>query len=123
MVLQWMMIALGGAIGATLRKLIQLGLDQLASYFPLGTLAVNSIGCFIAGLLLPFWPAWPSEFKGFLMAGLLGALTTYSSFAVDIVNLLNNQKTTVALYYFCLTSFSCLGLCFLGYLLGQKLAS
>ncbi|NRA44389.1 MAG: CrcB family protein [Oligoflexales bacterium] len=119
----WIYIALGGATGAMLRNLILLLLGQSAQGFPLGTFAANSLGCFIAGLLIPFWNLWPPGVKAFIMAGFLGALTTYSSFAVDIVTLITNQKAITAFFYLSLTLIICLSFCFFGYYLGQKLAA
>ncbi|MFK7822998.1 MAG: CrcB family protein [Oligoflexales bacterium] len=120
---QWFFVALGGAIGAILRGLIQHGLEQLTHNFPLGTFTVNALGCFLAGLFIPFWPLWSAGVKAFIITGFLGALTTYSSFAVDFVNLFTGQKTTVGFSYLGLTIVLCIGLCFLGYSLGQKLAT
>ena len=117
----WVCIALGGAIGAVARSIIQVLLEPLNQNFPTGTFVANAFGCFLAGILIPFWPTWPSWLKSLVMAGFLGALTTYSSFAVDIVTLASSHKMVVALGYLSLTIGLCLSLCFLGYYCGQKL--
>ena len=94
-------VASGGAIGAVLRYSVSLAVG--AGFFgvsgPLVTLAVNIagsalIGCFAAivaaGIVLP--EAW----RGFLVVGLLGALTTFSSFALDAGQLWQTKGTIMA---------------------------
>ena len=79
-------VALGGAAGSMLRYGIQ---KWGNASFPLGTLAVNILGCFIAGCL------WGISIKGLdettrllLMAGFCGGFTTFSAFSVEGVQML-----------------------------------
>ncbi len=87
-------VATGGATGAVLRFYVGL---QVLKYFPhtlpLATLLVNVVGSFIIGLLVGlFLHFTPSEIlKGFLVTGFLGALTTYSTFAIESYMLLNSS--------------------------------
>jgi CrcB protein len=95
-----LVIALGGALGAVLRY----GLSGLAyrlagEGFPWGTLAVNLSGCLAIGIL---WAAFerapvPAEWSAFLFIGLIGAYTTYSTFALESMNLLRDGETILAL--------------------------
>lgn len=58
--------------------------------FPFGTLAVNIIGCFVIGLLAQFgekYGMFSNESRAFLVIGVLGGFTTFSSFGNDTVNL------------------------------------
>jgi len=82
-------IAAGGAIGALGRHWISAGVQTLTGiHFPLGTLAVNVLGCLILGALVVLMAlVWsPSqELRAFLTVGMMGALTTFSTFSVEVV--------------------------------------
>lgn len=87
-------VGLGGAIGAVGRFYVGV---QVAKYFPyeipFATLMVNLFGSFFIGVLVAIFLHYtPSEIlKGFLVVGVLGALTTYSTFAIESYILLNNN--------------------------------
>ena len=80
-------VASGGAIGATLRLLISTVVNKHYSpHFPLGTLVINLLGSLLIGMLFAYFhynPSVSSSIKTFLITGLLGALTTYSTFAIE----------------------------------------
>lgn len=84
-------IAVGGALGAVLRYGVNMGaLKLLGPGFPWGTLVVNILGSFIMGALIAlFAHVWqPSHaMKVFLLTGLLGAFTTFSTFSLDVSTL------------------------------------
>jgi len=80
-------VASGGAIGATLRLFIN-GLvnKHFVHALPLGTLIVNLIGSLLIGMLFAYFHFTTSispNLKTFLVTGILGALTTYSTFAIE----------------------------------------
>ena len=82
----------GGFIGSALRYLVAMGVDNWYGRgdFPFGTLAVNVIGCLIIGLLTflaESRAAFSAELRVFLVIGILGGFTTFSSFGNDTVNL------------------------------------
>ena len=87
-------IGIGGFIGAVGRFYVGV---QVVKYFPhelpLATLAVNIVGSFFIGFLVALFLIFtPSDIvKGFLITGILGALTTYSTFAIESYMLLNNN--------------------------------
>ena len=87
-------IALGGALGATLRYLVGLGLEQrLGSGFPFGTLTVNLVGCLLIGLLAALFvdaTEGREQLRLFLIVGCLGGFTTFSSFGLDTLRLLQD---------------------------------
>ena len=93
----WMIaaVALGGAAGALLRWALAAGFQRFSSMqFPLGTLAANLIGCFAAGLgyiWLVERAANPVLRMG-LMVGLLGALTTFSTWNLESLLLLEQRR-------------------------------
>ena len=94
---QLIVIGVGGMVGAILRFLLS-GLIQNLSKndaFPLGTLGVNVLGCFIIGILGGYSEtlnAFSPELRAFLMIGLLGSFTTFSSFELETFNLLRNSQ-------------------------------
>ena len=89
------LVMLGGAVGSGLRFL--LGgwlLRQLGTGFPWGTLGVNPLGAFSAGLLIVWLLVRPDEtlwLRALLMVGLLGGLTTFSALMVDVLLLWHEQ--------------------------------
>ena len=80
-------VASGGAIGATLRLFINSSVNKNFSHIlPLGTLVVNLIGSLIIGMLFAYFhfnTSLSANVKTFLIPGILGALTTYSTFAIE----------------------------------------
>lgn len=87
-------VASGGAIGATLRLLINGFINKhFIHALPLGTLAVNLIGSLLIGMLFAYFhftTALSPHLKTFLITGILGALTTYSTFAIESFFLLES---------------------------------
>ncbi len=96
-------IGAGGFFGAISRFLIATNVQKLTgSFFPLGTLSVNVLGSFIIGFAAMFFAQTVSpEYKAFVITGFLGALTTFSTFSLENVNLLQDgQFTTFGLNIF-----------------------
>jgi fluoride exporter len=89
--IQVLAVALGGAIGSTLRYLTTLGTSRLAGTgFPAGTLLVNVLGCLLAGLLFGLAEdrsTFSPVVRLLLLTGFLGGYTTFSTFAVETVSL------------------------------------
>jgi len=98
-----LLVGLGGFIGGIARHLTTVAMTRLfPSAFPYGTFTANMIGCFIIGVLYGLserfsWltPPW----RLFLMTGLCGGYTTFSSFAYENIALLQGTEYgTFALY-------------------------
>ncbi len=86
-------VGVGGFFGAISRFTIATWVQKLAgSTFPYGTLAVNVIGSFIIGFLVLFFEQTlaPHQ-KAMLMTGFLGALTTFSTFSLETVLMLQQS--------------------------------
>ncbi len=89
-------VALGGSLGAVLRFILSFYINKLSS-FPLGTLSVNILGSFIIGFLfLYFEQSIAPNLKAMLMTGLLGALTTFSTFSLETILLLQEGLVSKA---------------------------
>jgi len=116
-------IALGGAIGACLRYAInEWSLQLLGRSFPFGTLLVNMLGAFIIGLLYGLIiteQIAATPWRVFIGIGLLGALTTFSTFSLDTFLLLQQGAMVKAVSNVFLNVLVCLTLTWLGIKLGS----
>lgn len=113
-------VASGGAIGATLRMVMS-GLvnKHLPHTLPLGTLAVNLTGSLLVGMLFAYFHLNTSltpHVKSFLVTGILGALTTYSTFAIESFFLLESGEYLHAFANMALNLFGTILLAGIGYL-------
>ena len=91
------LVSAGAAIGASLRWGLGLWLNSLFSSLAFGTLVANFIGCFLMGILVAaFWlfPQW----RLFLVTGFLGALTTFSSFSGEVIELFFKEEWVNGLF-------------------------
>jgi len=97
-------VGLGGCVGSVLRYLVSGWVQRLSgtAFFPYGTLGVNVLGCLLIGLLggwadnvQPFSP----PVRLFLLLGLLGGFTTYSTFSYESMALLRDRQTLAAAAY------------------------
>jgi CrcB protein len=122
--IQLFIIGMGGFVGATLRFVISTHIQQLNKglFFPWGTLSVNLLGCLIMGILIHLNESlqiFSPEIKSFIFIGLLGSLTTYSTFSNDALNLFIENRYMASMIY--MTTQLLLGLfaVFLGRLISQ----
>lgn len=92
--MQLLLIALGGAFGAVARYGVTRAVQPLGrDAFPAGTLAVNLTGAFALGFLVTFLvqrTGIPGELRLALTAGVLGAYTTFSTFSLETLALLED---------------------------------
>ena len=121
----WLYIAMGGALGAVSRYVVTLGAARLgATGFPYATLTVNVVGSFLIGLFVA-WLGGRTEInpalRPLIQVGFLGALTTFSTFSLDALILLEQGRLTQAGLYIAASVLVCLAACFIGLLAGRSL--
>jgi len=102
--LQIFIVGIGGFIGASLRYVINAYIQQFNKglFFPWGILTVNLLGCFLIGVLFQLneiQEIFSPEIKNLVFIGILGSLTTYSTFSNDIINLFLAHRYVASLCY------------------------
>ncbi len=118
--LKLLFIAAGGALGATSRYLLSMTIPTwLGRVYLWGTLSVNILGSFLIGLVWAYFSQNTGQvnLKLFLIVGLLGGFTTYSSFSLEVLNLFKNGHTQVAILYILATNTLAIAAAFAGYYL------
>lgn len=112
-------VASGGAIGATLRLFINSLVNKhYAHVLPLGTLVVNLIGSLLIGMLFAYFhfnTTMSPHVKTFFITGILGALTTYSTFAIESFFLMHSGHYAHAFANMALNLFGTILLAGIGY--------
>ena len=123
--MQWLAIALGGALGSVLRFAAVGYLTPLLNYrFPLGTFVVNMSGSFLIGVayvLLVEKAALSAEWRLFFITGVLGGFTTFSAFSLEILQLWQEGHVFNAFAYAGASVILGLLMAFIGMALTQKL--
>lgn len=114
-------VFLGGGIGSALRYAANLALSKW-TFFPFATLSVNLTGSFLIGLFYA-WSIkyqWNPETKALLIVGFLGGLTTFSSFSMDTLRLVMEQKIQMALLNVMFNNFLGMAFAWLAYVAVQR---
>lgn len=121
----YLALALGGALGAIARYWIGGGLNQSGQLtFPLGTLSVNVLGSFFMGglyIYLSERPELSEAYRHLVLTGFLGALTTFSTFSLETLLLIEQRHYNTALSYVLGSIIFCLGSAYLGISLAKVL--
>jgi CrcB protein len=122
-----LLVGIGGAVGSMLRYLVALGAEWwLGPHFPWGTLAVNLAGAFGVGLVQEFTlgtAGISDHTRLFLTTGMIGGLTTYSTFSYETVRLLEAEAWRAAALNVLVTTVVSLVLCFAGVAAGRALVA
>lgn len=120
------LVALGGALGCVGRFLLSNGIYiLLGRNFPYGTLTVNCVGSFLMGILfvlfLERFAGIAEQMRALLLIGFLGGFTTFSTFSIETINLIENGEILTAAINVIVSVSFCLILTWFGVLLGRQL--
>lgn len=118
----YLLVAVGAAIGGVARYAVSSLIGRMwTGSFPLATLTVNIVGSLLMGLLVGalarFMPAWQAEARLFAAVGVLGGFTTFSSFSLDTIVLIERGELPLAILYVALSVVVCVIGLYLGLLI------
>ena len=111
-------VASGGAVGAILRYLTSNFYRFYFPNFPIGTLFINFIGSFLIGILASNLESRGTSYifiKYFLIIGILGSFTTFSTFSLETIQLVNDKKLFLSFVYIFLSISLCVFGAFFGF--------
>lgn len=115
-------VGIGGFVGAILRYLISDVIPQVNG-FPLATLLINLFGSFLLVYILTAgvkkWQLHPTVILG-VGTGLIGSFTTFSTFSVETLHLIENHAYILAAIYILLSLVGGFTLSFIGFLVAKK---
>jgi len=119
-----LLVALGGAIGASFRHVSgMVTLRLMGPGFPWGTFIVNVAGSLIMGLFIAWIAkrggATSNELRLFFATGILGGFTTFSAFSLDVVNLLERGAMMQGVGYILASVLLSLGAIYIGLWFGR----
>ena len=115
-------VGAGGFLGAISRFFLSTGVQRFTGVaFPYGTLAVNVVGSFLIGFLFLYFEHTisPNQ-KALLITGFLGALTTFSTFSLETVLMLQNQLYMKALANVSLNAILCVSATMIGMMVFRR---
>lgn len=112
------LVAIFGGFGSSLRYLLSSKLNAFPCAFPLGTLFVNLLGSFLIGILAAIFfhnAHFSNESKVALITGFCGGFTTFSSFSLEMTQLLREEKFSAFFLAFFAHNFGSIFMTFLGF--------
>ena len=119
--MNYLLILIGGFFGAILRYIIGLSIHPLSNGFPIQTFLINIIGCFFLGFFLPMAKVkLKPEYTLLIGTGFTGAFTTFSTFSLENVILMDEKKLLVSLVYIISSLVVGISLAYLGFKVAEK---
>lgn len=122
----WLAVAVGATLGAWLRWGLSTWLNATHAQLGIGTLVANLGGGFVIGLAAAFfshYPGLPYAWRLFLITGFLGGLTTFSSFSLESMLLLQQGELAWAMAHALLHLVGSVACCFAGFALYRALST
>ena len=118
----FLLVGLGGMTGSIFRYSISKFFTPTLYIFPVGTLLVNLIGCFIAGIIFKltsnhFNDTFSNNILNFLVIGFCGGFTTFSAFSIESITLFNQGKFLLLISYIMVSGIFGILFCGLGMLI------
>lgn len=107
------LVGCAGIIGAVSRYLLSNWLKMRISKFPIGTFAVNAIGCFLMGYFCAYLSIG-SMARLVVCSGFIGSFTTFSTFIADVHELQNTKISILKWIYILSSVLVCLGMVWCG---------
>jgi fluoride exporter len=124
---RFLWVCLAGALGTGARYLVgSWALSRFGHVFPLGTLIVNLVGCFLMGLVVELalrGSLASADLRVILTTGFLGGLTTYSAFNQETARLFRDGTSAMAFANVAVTVLGCLLAGWLGTLIAARVSS
>lgn len=124
----YLVVAIGGVVGALARNAVEIAIPTGTGQWPMATFLVNLTGAFVLGLVLaladvrypdPKLNAFARRFRPFIITGVLGGYTTFSTFMVETHGLLTADRLGMAVMYVVGSTLLGIACCLLGLLLGS----
>jgi len=98
----YLAVLVGGGVGALVRYLVSVFIQKFVPNFPLGTMVINTTGAFLIGFLSIYLTEVidaPPNIRLLLITGFLGGYTTFSTFTLEGIGLINSADYLKAFYY------------------------
>ncbi len=118
--IQCFMVGLGGGVGALFRYLLGKIHFPIETTFPIMTLCINILGAFVIGMVVSGAERYgleESKWILFLKTGVCGGFTTFSTFSLETMTLLEQGKVNHAIFYTILS----VVLCLIGIFIGKNI--
>ncbi|WP_158900878.1 fluoride efflux transporter CrcB [Burkholderia sp. L27(2015)] len=117
MLLSFAAVAIGGALGSLLRWALGLQFNALLPTLPIGTLAANLSAGYVIGVAIAFFARYPGvaiEWRLFVITGILGGLSTFSTFSAEATSLIQQGRLGWAVAHISAHLFGSLAMTMLG---------
>ena len=99
----YLLVGIGGALGAMARLAVGSAIGALPNGFPLATALINIVGSIamgaLVGVLARTTPQYQNEIRLFVAVGVFGGFTTFSSFSLDAITLIERGDFLLAAFY------------------------
>jgi CrcB protein len=109
-----LLVFFGGGLGSAIRYFFSIIIKNSSNGFPTATFLVNVTGCFIIGLIYSLIQVENTALKLWLVVGVLGGFTTFSSFGLETIHLFGRGQSQIAILYVILSNLFGLAAVYIG---------